>query len=108
MARLLTFASISDVTLKNDNYNYTVKYLSDFMEYDSEIVFETGIQIDGLSRGWVGDLFYHISGGYDVESGERVDNIRYATYFSDVLLARVTVSASPGSGVTWRYTFLKD
>ena len=108
MARLLTFKSINNVTLKTSNDNYEVKYISDFVEYDSEIVFETPIQIDGLNRGWTGDLFYHISDGYDVESGESVDNIKYATYFHDVLLARVTVSASPGYGVIWKYTFLKD
>ena len=105
----IVFQSLKSVTLKDNNNNiYTSRYIADFEEYDSEIVFETSVQIDGLKRGWVGTLFYNIGNGYNVDTGNDVDNITYAARFSDVLLARVTVSCSPGSCVIWKYTFLKD
>lgn len=104
----IVFQSLNCVTLKDNNNTYTSRYISDFTEYDSEIVFETDVQIDGLKRGWVGSLFYHIGRGYDLEADKDVDNITYAAHFADVLLARVTVSCSPGHCVAWKYTFLKD
>ena len=104
----LVFQSLTGVTLKDGNNTYTSTYISDFEEYDSEIVFETCVQIDGLKRGWVGSLFYHVGRCFDVDGLNDVDGITYAAHFSDVLLARITVSCSPGSGVVWKYTFLKD
>lgn len=107
MAKMV-FQSLNCVTLKDCDNNYNCEAIIDFTEYDSEIVFETNVQIDGLKRGWTGDLFYHVNKGYDIESDKYLDNITYAAHFSDVLLARVTVSCSPGSCVVWKYTFLKD
>lgn len=104
----IAFQSLNCVTLKDNDNSYTSKYITDFEEYDSEIVFETYVQIDGLKRGWTGNLFYHIDKGVDIDKLEDVDNITYAANFSDVLLARVTVSCSPGHCVIWKYTFLKD
>ena len=104
----IVFQTLNCVTLKDDNNSYTARCITDFTEYDSEIVFETSVQIDGIKRGWVGDLFYHINRGYDLETYKDVDHITYAARFYDVLLARVTISCSPGSCVIWKYTFLKD
>lgn len=103
----LIFERMNCVTLKDNENSYTTKWIKDFMEYDSEIVFETDVNIDGLKRGWVGDLFYHIDRCFDVHSGDNVD-VTYAARFHDVLLARVTVYGSSGSCITWKYTFLKD
>lgn len=104
----IVFHSLNCVALKDTKNQYISKYIIDFTEYDSEIIFETSVQIDGLKRGWVGDLFYHIGHGLDVDSGNEVDNVTYAAHFSNVLLARITVSCSPGECVIWKYTFLKD
>lgn len=104
----LAYERLNCVTLNDNENSYYAKWITDFTEYDSEIVFETSVQIDGLKRGWIGDLLYHIGKGFDVDSGKDVDSITYAARFSDVLLARITVSCSPGSCVIWKYTFLKD
>lgn len=104
----LAFQMINSITLKNHNFTYETQYIGDFEEYDDQIIFETGIQIDGICRGWVGDLYYHIGKAFDIETCKDVDNVTYAAKFTDVLLARVTISASPDKCVTWKYTFLKD
>ena len=75
-------------------------------EYDSEIVFETYIPIDGIKRGWVGDLYYHIGGyPFDCTNNTKVTSV---TGLKEVLLARVTITARPDEAVIWKYTFLKD
>lgn len=99
------YEKMNSVTVKNNDKEYIFNYISDFEEYDHEIVIESGIQIDGLIRGFVGDLFYRAK-GYSVVNDNK--EVTTATCFKEVLLARITISAQPGHAIVWRYTFLKD
>ena len=99
------YEKMNTVTLKNNDSNYEFRYISGFEEYDHEIVVESSIQIDGLNRGYIGDLFYHTK-GYSVQDEKK--EVTTVTCFKEVLLARITVSAQPGYTVVWKYNFLKD
>ena len=96
---------INSVIVKNDNSEYEFKYVTSFDEYDHEIVVESSVQIEGLQRGYVGDLFYHTRG---VAVKDLKTECTSVVGFKDVLLARVVVSAQPGQVAYWRYNFLKD
>lgn len=93
------------VTVKNNNNEYTFKHVLGFEEYDHEIVVETEFQIDGLIRGFIGDLFYHTKGSCLQDMNKEVTTV---SCFREVLLARITISAQPGHPIVWKYNFLKD
>ena len=99
-----TYTSINSVTLYNEDGKCTFDHITDFAEYDDDIVIESATKIVGLERGWVGDLFYHAKGFMVTDDTKNVNSTACIT---DVLLARITASAQPGSPVVWRYTFLK-
>jgi hypothetical protein len=93
------------VTVKNNNNEYSFNCITGFEEYDHEIVVETDVQIDGLVRGFVGDLFYRTKGTSIKDAKKEVTTV---SCFKEVLLARITVSAQPGYAIVWKYNFLKD
>ena len=99
------YGRMNSVTVKNNNSEYTFNCISCFEEYDHEIVIESGIQIDGLVRGFIGDLFYRTKGHSLHDDKKEVTTV---TCFKEVLLARITVSAQPGYAIVWKYNFLKD
>ena len=53
---------MNSVTVKNGNNEYIFNCITGVDEYDHEIVVESGVQIDGLTRGFIGDLFYRAKG----------------------------------------------
>lgn len=99
---------ISRVILKNDNSEYVFKYLTDFNEYEHEILVKTGVPIEGLKRGWVGDLFYETSDAINIHTGDKVKGHTFHAGFKNVLLARFLVTSDSNRAVEWEYTFLKD
>ena len=99
------YDKMNSVTVQNNDKEYTFNYISGLEEYDHEIVIESGIQINGLVRGFVGDLFYRTK-GYSLHDDKK--EVETVTCFKKVLLARITVSAQPGYAVVWKYNFLKD
>ena len=99
------YERMNSVTVKNNNNEYIFNCVYDLEEYDHEIVVESSAQIDGLTRGFVGDLFYRTKG---VSLKDEKKEVTTVTCFKEVLLARITVSAQPGYAVVWKYNFLKD
>ena len=99
------YERMNSVTVKNDSKEYVLDKITGFDEYDHEIVVESSVQIDGLTRGFIGDLFYHTKG---VSLQDQSKEVTTVTCFREVLLARITASATPGYTVVWKYNFLKD
>ena len=99
------YEKMNCVTVKNDNSKYEFNCVTSFDEYDHEIVVTSNVQIDCLKRGYIGDLFYHTK-GHSVQDARK--EVTTVTGFKEVLLARITVSSSPGYPIEWKYTFLKD
>lgn len=93
------------IILSDDAFRYICDTVRNITEYDHEIEFETIAPIEGLKRGWVGDLYYHIK-GFNIDN----DNVGVTsvTCLKEVLCARVTISAEAGEAVIWKYNFLKD
>jgi len=96
------------VSFKDNSGNeINAKYISSFDDqYIDEIIIESDVKIDGINRGWVGDLFRIAEKAYSVEDGD-FKNKTSASCFKDVLCARVTACSEYGSVVRWKYTFLK-
>lgn len=95
-----------NITLNDSERRYQCDHVISIDEYDNEIVFETYIPIDGIKRGWVGDLYYHIKGyPIDYNSNVRATSV---TGLKEVLCTRITITACPDEAVVWKYTFLKD
>lgn len=99
------YDKIKLVAVQNDNNRYEFKSVIRLDEYDHEIVVTSQLQLDGLHRGFIGDLSYHLRGFCIEDEKKEVPSV---TGYREVLLARITVSAYPGSPVEWKYTFLKD
>lgn len=97
------------VSFKDNSGNEIhAKYISSFDDqYIDEIIIESDVQIDGINRGWVGDLFRIAENAYNVEDGSLNKNKTSVACFKDVLCARVTACYEPDTAVRWKYTFLK-
>ena len=97
------------VSFKDNNDNeIDAKYICSFDDqYVDEIIIESDVKIDGINRGWIGDLFRIAERAYSVEEGD-FKNKTSTSCFKDVLCARVTVCYEPGAAVRWKYTFLKS
>ena len=93
------------ITLVNDIFCHICDTVDNINEYDYEIEFETVIPIDGIKRGWVGDLYYHIK-GLDIDD-ESIE-VSSVTCLKEVLCTRVKVYAEAEAPVVWTYCFLKD
>lgn len=99
------YDKINSVIVKNSNNEYEFKNISSFDEYDHEIVVESAMKIDGLDRGFIGDLIYSARGFASKDINAEVTT----TYcYKDVLLARITITSQPGCPIVWKYNFLKD
>lgn len=97
------------VVFSDDNGNeISAKYIYSFDDqYIDEIIIESDVQIEGIKRGWIGDLFRIAEGAYRVEDYSFDKTKTSASCFKDVLCARVTACAECGQPVRWKYTFLK-
>lgn len=95
-------------SFKDNNGNVVdAKYISSFDDqYIDEIIIESDVQIEGMNRGWVGDLFRIAEKAYDINDAS-FKNKTSTSCYKDVLCARVTACYEPDSVVRWKYTFLK-
>jgi len=103
----VVYQYIGNVSLKNETDYYEAPYITSFNDYGDEIIVESCTPIEGVKRGWVGDLYYQSMRAYEVCSGEEIPNKIMALCLKDVLLARFAASSDSGNPVVWRYTFLK-
>jgi hypothetical protein len=97
------------VSFKDNNGNeIDAKYICSFDDqYLDEIIIGSAVKIDGINRGWVGDMFRIAEGAYNVEECSSDKKKTSASCFKDVLCARVTACFEYDHVVRWKYTFLK-
>ena len=100
------YRDIEHIICTNLNASVDLGRVISFHENDLEIEIETYLPANELQRGWVGDMYYEVSRGIDVETCEKV-NTTYEKRIKDVLLARVNPYKSGAEGVIFVYTFLK-
>ena len=93
------------VTLQNDDTKYELPHILGIDEYDHEIVIISASQVEGLNRGFVGNLCFHLRGFPITDDTESVTTV---IGYKDTLLARIIISSSPNCPIEWKYTFLKD
>lgn len=91
----------------NSGNEINANYICSFDDqYIDEIIIESDVQIGGINRGWMGDLFRIAEKAYSIEDGT-LKNKSSTSCYKDVLCARVTACYEPSSVARWKYTFLK-
>lgn len=101
------YERIGRVLFHKDNIGAGFNYISAFEDSYDTIRIETPIQIDFVERGWLGDITYWATSGFDVNDYETHDLTSEPTCVKDALCVRVEVKSESDSAVTWTYTFLK-
>lgn len=97
------YDGIKEITLSKKVGLYTSQYVNSFVDNEFEFSFETELPIEGLERGWVGDIQYTLT-GVDIGTKDKVNTTRE---IKDALLVRVSLESNYGI-VEWKYEFLKS
>ena len=102
----IAYKRVGDIILTNSNTDIAFKRIISFNESDLDIEIETYLPANDLQRGWVGDIYYEVICGINVETCENVNSV-YKKAIKDVLLARVNSRKDNDDCVIFTYTFLK-
>jgi hypothetical protein len=102
----VAYENINHIILTNLNTSVDLNHVISFHESDLEIEIETYLPSDNIQRGWVGDMYYEINRGLNIETCEKANNV-YKKCVKDVLLARVNSYKDGPECVIFTYTFLK-
>ena len=108
MSNSTAYSHIGKLKFENYNFKFEFEYVKEFSNKDDTVVIVSNIEIDCLHRGWIGDITYWATRGYDVANC--YDDNTYTSEpqsIKDVLLVRIEADASVESPVEWTYTFLK-
>ena len=97
------YDSIKEITLSKKIGLFTSQYVTNFEDNELGFSFETEIPIDGLERGWIGDIKYTLAGA-DRCTNDKVETTRE---IKDALLVRVSTEKYYDI-VEWKYEFLKS
>lgn len=97
------YDGIKEITLSKKVGLYTSQYVNSFVDKEFEFSFETELPIEGLERGWVGDIQYTLT-GVDIGTNDKVETTRE---IKDALLVRVSAEQYYDM-VEWKYEFLKS
>jgi hypothetical protein len=100
------YECLDNVILSNPNTSVSLNHIISFHESDLEIEIETYFPADNLKRGWVGDMCYEATRGFDITTDQST-NTTHKKYVKDILLARVNSYKDGPECVIFTYTFLK-
>lgn len=103
----VVYNHIGRVHFKKDNIGAGAKYIREFEDFCDTIKITTEVELDFIERGWLGDITYWASKGFDVKDYEKSDLTSEPKCIKDALCIRVEVRSEPDSSVEWIYTFLK-
>jgi len=95
---------LSGIELESIKEKIIFDYLSDWSESDNQILITTQVVIEGVDRGWCGNVTL-VGNTDDVGTDERIKN-NYKNTYKDVLLVRVIKSGN--QPMTFEYQFLKN
>lgn len=102
----MVYKCIGSVILDSGTFKNENNYLYSFDDSYDEVIFETPSKIEGISRGWVGDIYYYANQPFYEKTMESSNKISIQCV-KDVLLIRVNAKCESGTPVIWSYTFLK-
>lgn len=97
------YYGMKEITLSKRIGLFISQYVTDFEDNEFGFSFETEIPIEGLERGWVGDIKYTLVGA-DICTNDKVETTRE---IKDALLVRVSTEKHYDI-VEWKYEFLKS
>jgi hypothetical protein len=101
------YERIGRVHFHKDNIGAGFKYISSFEDSYDTIRIETPVQIDFVERGWLGDITYWATNGFDINDYKKRNLTSEPVCIKDALCIRVEVRSKLDSSVEWTYTFLK-
>ena len=102
----VVYENIDHIILANLDTSIDLNLVISFHESDLEIEIETYLPAGNLQRGWVGDMYYEINRGLNIDTCEKANSV-YKKYIKDVLLARVNAYKDGSECIIFTYTFLK-
>ena len=79
----------------------------DLIDFEDYFVIETEVEIDKVSRGWLGDITFVLSGYNLDEPGTMHENVDKEVTCRDALCVRRVFDRSSDNVVLWKYTFNK-
>ncbi len=96
-----------EIILRSSNEEFNL-HMIDINDYDDEIEVYSYCRHPNLKRGWVGDLIYRCTNGFNMQDYAAVEDIEIDC-LQDVLLRHVQCfSCSNDEATIWKYVFLKD
>ena len=98
---------IGRVLFQKDNIGSNCRYVNEFEDCYDTIVLTTNMEIDFVERGWLGDITYWATGGWNVNDLNAKDLTSEPVCVKGALCIRVEVRSEQGYPVEWTYTFLK-
>ena len=101
------YERISRVYFQKDNIGAGANYIREFEDFCDTIKITTEVELDFIERGWLGDITYWASSGWDLNDYEKRDLTSEPRCIKDALCIRVEVRSEQDSPVEWTYTFLK-
>ena len=102
------YMHIGRVYFHKDNIGAGFEYIKEFEDNCDSVIIISDIEIDFVYRGWVGDITYWATGGFNVKDCNCIGDLTSeARHVKDALLARIEVKSDRGCAVEWKYTFLK-
>jgi hypothetical protein len=87
---------------------YCCTWPVEIKDYEDYFIIETQATIDGVSRGWLGDVKFVLTGsGFDKTSCVPEKNISTEVIYKDVLCVRRIFDLASDGVASWQYTFNK-
>ena len=102
----IVYNGIGRVLFQRNNIDKDFVYIKEFEDSYNTITIKTEIEIDFIERGWLGDITYWATGGWELRN-ELNNCTSEPVFIKDALCIRVEVRPEVDCPVTWTYTFLK-
>jgi hypothetical protein len=80
---------------------------ADITDYEDSFVIETQVAIDGIKRGWIGDVQIVLSGKSMDDTCNWNDDAHDLVVHKNVLCYRRIIDLNDQQACTWKYMFMK-
>ena len=81
-------------------------WLTEIHDFDDYIEISTDVVIEGIHRGWIGDMTFNFQGHDLLEPWEDIE-ARGLTKLENVLCSGISFNTHEDEAIRWTYKFLK-
>jgi hypothetical protein len=105
---LNVYNRIKTIVFNNGVSGFCGTWPVEIKDYEDYFVIETQAEIDGVSRGWLGNVKFILTGNsFDETSCMSEKNVSKEVEYKDALCVRCTFDLISDYVVSWQYTFNK-